>query len=227
MKKEISSETLHMLADNQLDPDEVPAVLEAVESSPELQAELCDIRRTKDLIRHAYPLRSVVASRWSESWHHAAGKVAAMLLLLVGSFLLGWHYATPQAETMGNIAAAQPQPEKSIVFIGHSDPKKFHQTLLKAEELLQQHTGPEAEIYVVASSGGIDLMREGVSPYQQRIREMLAQHDALHFVACNNTIYRYRKAGKPVNLINNVEVAPVAVEFVASRILKGWNYVSI
>ena len=105
--------------------------------------------------------------------------------------------------------------------------ERFQKTLVKAEELLRNKTNPQAEVYVVASAGGIDLMRTNVSPHQRQIRKMLEQHDALHFVACNNTIYRYKQEGKPVNLIQDVEVAPSAVEFVAKRINKGWNYISI
>ncbi|MCW8964042.1 MAG: hypothetical protein OQL16_09610 [Gammaproteobacteria bacterium] len=227
MKKETSREMLHALADNQLDAEDVPHLLEDIEASPELQAELCDIRRVKGLVKHAYPLEQSSRPGLSGGWFHTAGKVAAMLLLAVGSFSLGWYNSTINDGVSHQTASIQAEPDKSIIFIGYSDKERFQKTLVKAEELLRNKTNPQAEVYVVASAGGIDLMRTNVSPHQRQIRKMLEQHDALHFVACNNTIYRYKQEGKPVNLIQDVEVAPSAVEFVAKRINKGWNYISI
>jgi len=227
MKKEISNETLYALVDNQLDSEDIPAVLEGIEASPELQAELCEIRRVKDLVKKAYPLLPSSRHAMTEHWLHTTGKVAAMLLLAVGSFSLGWFNSTINESASNSIASVQAESDKSIIFIGYSDKDKFQKTLVKAEQLLQRKNNPMSEVYVVASSGGIDLMRTNVSPHQREIKKMLAQHDSLHFVACNNTIYRYKKEGKPVNLIKDVEVAPSAVEFVAKRINKGWNYISI
>ena len=227
MKKQTSREMLHALADNQLDSKDIPHLLEDIEANPELQAELCEIRRVKDLVKYAYPLNQSTSRVLAARWGQTMGKVAAVLFLTIGSFSLGWYNSTIHEDTLGNIASVQAESNKSIIFIGYSDRERFQKTLVKAEELLQRKNNPQAEVYVVASAGGIDLMRTNVSPHQHEIKKMLAQHDSLHFVACNNTIYRYKKEGKPVNLIKDVEVAPSAVEFVANRINKGWNYISI
>ena len=40
-------------------------------------------------------------------------------------------------------------------------------------------------------------------------------------------MYIRKKQGKPVDLIANAEVVPSAVDFVATHLLKGWQYVSI
>jgi len=227
MKKGASHEMLHALVDNQLDDSDIPGLLEEIEASPELQAELCEIRRVKDLVKYAYPVEESEKYTATGHWLHSAGKIAAMLLLVAGSFSLGWHNSTVHENTSDMLMSAKPEAGNSIIFIGYSDKKRFQQTLVKAEEMLRKNNNSRSKVYVVASAGGIDMMRANVSPYQHQIRKMLDQHDSLHFVACNNTIYRYKKEGKPVNLIENVEVAPSAVEFVAKRIRKGWNYVSI
>jgi intracellular sulfur oxidation DsrE/DsrF family protein len=222
-----SKEMLHALADNQLDSADIPSLLEEIEASAELQAQLCEIRRVKDLVQHAYPLQQATNNQHTRHWSKSLGKIAATLFLVAGSFSLGWFNSTIHDDAMPDMASTQTQPDKSIIFIGYSDKVKFKQTLARAEELLRSKDNPQSEVYVVASAGGIDMMRSSTSSYQHEIREMMAQYDSLRFVACNNTIYRYKKEGKPVHLLKNVEVAPSAVEFVAERMKKGWNYVSI
>ncbi len=228
MNKETTREKLHALADDQLDITEVPQLLEGIEADSKLQAELCEIRRTKDLIKHAYPLEEAEQTIFSDSWTNLTAKVAAILILTLGSFSLGWYNSPTQNSVVYVTESVQPKLNKNIIFVGYSDTEKFKQTLAKAEEMLvNSKNNPNAEVYVVASSGGIDLMRSNVSPHQNQIMDMLDQYQSLHFVACNNTIYRYKKEGKPVHLIRNVEVASSAVEFVANRITKGWKYTSI
>jgi intracellular sulfur oxidation DsrE/DsrF family protein len=227
MKARDPKEMLHALADNQLDSADIPGLLEDIEANPELQAELCEIRRVKDLVQHAYPAQQTTRGKHARHWSSTLGKVAATLFLVAGSFSLGWFNSTVHDDVAPDTASIQTQPDKSIIFIGYSDKAKFEQTLTRAEELLLNKDNPQSEVYVVASAGGIDMMRSNTSSHQYEIMKMLAQYDSLRFVACNNTIYQYKKEGKPVNLIKNVEVAPSAVEFVAERMQKGWNYVSI
>ena len=70
-------------------------------------------------------------------------------------------------------------------------------------------------------------MRKQTSPYEAEMVKMMTVNKALRFVACNNTIYRFRQEGKKVDLINGTDVAPSAVEFVVKHLRQGWQYISI
>ena len=81
---------------------------------------------------------------------------------------------------------------------------------------------------MVTSAGGIDLLRTSSSNgVQQRIKKMRGLYKSLHFVACNNQIYHLYKKGQSVNLVDEVEVAPSAVQFVVDHLKKGWKYIAI
>lgn len=228
MNKRDLNENLHALADRQLEEDRTADVLAELEDNPELQAELCEIRRVKDLVRYAYPLETANEHSITSHWVPMVGKVAAALFLLVGSFSIGWYGSRyEQADPVAEQTAQNDNRKNNIIFIGYSDQQRFRETLARAESLLKASENTGSKVYVVASSGGIDMMRASATPYQKKIQQLLENYNTMHFVACNNTIYRYQQEGKPVNLVQGVEVAPSAVEFVARRIQEGWNYQSI
>jgi intracellular sulfur oxidation DsrE/DsrF family protein len=83
------------------------------------------------------------------------------------------------------------------------------------------------KVYVVASANGIDLLRSRTSPHKLQIKHLTDIYPELDFVACNNTLDQYKKAGKSVGLIDSAIVAPSAVEFVVSHLQKGWQYIAI
>jgi intracellular sulfur oxidation DsrE/DsrF family protein len=228
----IKIEELHALADGELPPDQRDRVLAALEHDPESRAILNDIRHTKELVRHAYPLGSHQPQHQPNLFLRF-GQVAAILLVMLTGFGIGWQSAMKTASTDEPVAGRNStlpgarQPYKSIIYLGHSDHAKFRAALDKAHDLLSQGSGDDTEVYVVASAGGIDLMRKQTSPYQAEMIKLMSANRALRFVACNNTIYRFQQEGKPVDLVEGTDVAPSAVEFVVRHLRQGWNYVSI
>ena len=53
------------------------------------------------------------------------------------------------------------------------------------------------------------------------------RYPALHFVACNNTLFNLRRKGLPVKLVQEAEVAPSAVGFVVDHLKRGWTFLTI
>jgi intracellular sulfur oxidation DsrE/DsrF family protein len=148
-----------------------------------------------------------------------------LVLFILGG--LGGYLLLPGIEQPFALNQVTAQHNKVLLFVGSSDRDRFIKVLDKAENLMQRHPGDDVEVTIVASGGGIDMLRNRVSPYQQRIHSMADEYDRLSFVACNSTLERLRRKGKPVNLVDQAIVAPSAVEFVVDRLREGWSYVAI
>ncbi len=114
-----------------------------------------------------------------------------------------------------------------ILFISSSEPEKFNKALFKAEELARKFNKNNGKVYVVASAEGIDLLRSSTSPHSSRIKELTDIYPTLDFIACNNTLHQYEKAGKDIGLIDSAKTAPSAVEFVVKHLQQGWQYIAI
>ncbi|QTR51083.1 hypothetical protein [Candidatus Thiothrix anitrata] len=219
---------LHALADGQLDAEQASLVLAQVETDQGLQKQLCEIQRIKHLVKSAYPLpvlRQPV--RRPSVWQQAA-----MVMLTFGLvFVAGAgssHYAPkfwqPEGLTLENAAA---HDDRFIVFLDSHEPAKLEKALVKAEKLAQQVESKDGSVYVVTSAEGIDLLRLGETRHEGRILHMSEQYPHLKFVACSNTLYSFKQRNELVELVNDTEVAPSAVEFVVNHMRDGWRYIAI
>lgn len=242
MKKEKDSvsELLHALADGQLGSRQREEVLSRLENDTELRGEMCDIYRIKDLVQTAYPAddfkqkpHSFIASNYG-SFAKVASYLLAFLVTLGAGYslsdsgILNIKRAAPEDNNASiSLANTIAQDNKVIVFLSSSEPGKFTKALAQAETLAQKYQHTEGKVYVVTSAEGIELLRTNTSPHTQKIKQLGELYPALHFVACNNTLYQFKKAGKPVELIKRAEVAPSAVEFVVKHLQKGWRYIAI
>ncbi len=218
---------LNALADGALDPSQSEALLEEIEQDAALRETLCDIHRLKDMVRYAYA-DSEPPQRHKRLNHplHLGMAVAAVMLFSLG--FLGGRFSLP-VDPLAPFELAQvvPQPNKVVLFVGYSDKGKFQHVLDRAEQLLIEYQGQGVEVNVVASAGGIDLLRTSASPYLERIRNLSDNYAAIQFVACNNTIARLAQGGKDVALVENALIKPSAVQFVVERLQQGWSYVAI
>ncbi len=220
---------LNALADGSLDPAQSESLLEEIEHDAELRESLCDIHRLKDMVRYAYtecdpPRRR---QRLSDRFRLGASVTAAAVVLFSLGFLGGRITLPNDPLVPFELTQVVPQPNKVVLFVGTSDTAKFEQALDRAEQLLNQLHGQGVEVNLVASAGGIDLLRKTSSPYLQRIRDLSDSYAALQFVACNNTIAKLVREGKDVALVDNAVVKPSAVQFVVERLQQGWSYVAI
>ncbi|MEE9303664.1 MAG: hypothetical protein V3U84_07740 [Thiotrichaceae bacterium] len=225
-------EILHALADGQLESAEREEILALLDNDSELRGEMCDIYRIKDLVQTAYPLsdfKQQPPSRFDFKSIPLA-KVASYFLAFVLTFVAGYlirDVANPVGDAGIALANVPVQDNKVILFLSSSDPKKFIKILAKAEALAKKFDNTDGKVYVVTSAAGVDLLRLKTSPYQHEIKELTNLYPALNFVACNNSLYQFKKAGKSIELIDSAKVAPSAVEFVVDHLQKGWRYIAI
>ena len=233
-KKSISYEKLSAFIDGELDSKEREALLGSLDESPDIKADLCDMHRIKDLLNVAYPLGSEKREAPTRSEKGTWALVASLFLMLSMGFIAGYFGAVMSTKSIqpSELAAAtlpevvSPQ-NKVIIYLGSSRKAKFDETLDKAEELLKKYKQTDTQVFVVTSAGGIDLLRTSNTGTQQRIKYLSQLYSRLHFVACNNQIYELHKKGQSVNLVEEAEVAPSAVQFVVDHLKNGWQYIAI
>jgi hypothetical protein len=220
---------LNALADGSLDASQSESLLEEIEQDAELRESLCDIHRLKDMVRYAYaecepPQRQ---RRLTDRYRLGASVAAAALVLFSLGFVGGRLSLPNDPLAPFELTQVVSQPNKVVLFVGNSDNAKFRQALDRAEQLLNRFHGQGVEVNLVASAGGIDLLRKASSPYLRRIRDLGDSYAALQFVACNNTIAKLVREGKDAALVENAVIKPSAVQFVVERLQQGWSYVAI
>jgi hypothetical protein len=220
---------LHALADGQLDTAQSREMLELLEHNKVLQKEMCEIQRIKHLVKSAYPLpdsnKSSYRSRQTH-WRQAAVYLLAFSLTFAagaGSYYL-MQPLPAEGMAMPGVAA---KDNRFIVFVDSHEPAKQEKALDKAEQLAARVEGSGGSVYVVTSAEGIDLLRVGTTAHEGRILQMSHKYPHLRFVACSNTLYSFKQRGEMVELVDETEVAPSAVEFVVQHMSEGWRYVAI
>ena len=225
-------EMLNALADGQLESVKREELQSLLANDPELRGELCDIYRTKELVQSAYPIDEFEHKSYSQTIFNSRNFSMVATILVAFLVTLGAGYAIRDSGLLGNyhgiaLTNTKIQDNKVILFISSSKPEKFKKALLKAEELARKFNKNDGKVYVVASADGIDLLRASTSPHSARIQELTDIYPTLDFIACNNTLHQYKKAGKPIELIDSAKTAPSAVEFVVKHLQLGWQYIAI
>jgi intracellular sulfur oxidation DsrE/DsrF family protein len=237
MKKEdiISEEQLNAFTDGELDTEEESHIFRLCDESPELDARLCQQRKLKEMVQHAY--RNVPQARRPSAHSGSRGRVfgiaAAAMLLLVTGLAVGWFASLAMApgHNAGQMAgvtnvAAQTQSDTYLLHVTTSDPERMQKALRRADELMN---GPDAtetrRVEIVANESGLDLLRSDVTPFAAQIRA-LAEQDVLFF-ACTRAIERLEAQGIHVRLVPEANTEYSALDRVVLRMQQGWEYVKI
>ncbi|HED32955.1 MAG TPA: hypothetical protein ENJ08_01875 [Gammaproteobacteria bacterium] len=119
---------------------------------------------------------------------------------------------------------------KYILHIGQRDNTRFRKTLDEAEALMAQYkNNPQGiELEIIANAGGLDLFREGATPYAERVKKISILYPDIKFIACANAIERLRERGIEPDLINAVHHgSATAIDQVVKRVNEGWTYIKI
>ena len=225
----ISEEQLNAFIDGELDSEEENRLFGLAEVSPELDSRLCQQRRLKEMVQHAY--RDVPEYRREESMRsprrRMAGIAAAAVLVLFLGMIAGFGGAhLVQPESFGAVTLAQQDEQRWLLHLASSEPARMQAALRRANDLMNDPDAPEGRrVEIVANESGLDLLRSDVTPFAAEIRE-LARRDVLFF-ACARAISRLEERGVDVRLVPEAETRYSALDRVILRMNEGWKYEKI
>lgn len=226
----ISDEQLDAFTDGELEADEEDRIFALAEQDSELDARLCQHRKLKELVQHAYRDPPEPRRRPAHTLPRKGllGLAAAALVLLSMGVAGGWFAAryNPAGE-VGSAATVIPAgQERWLLHVASSDPQEMERALTRADELMADPAAtPERRVEIVANEGGLDLLRSDVTPYADRIRQ-LAEQDVLFF-ACSRAIRRLEEQGVRVQLLPEADTRYSALDRVVLRMQQGWTYEKI
>lgn len=244
MNGPVSDETLHAFVDGELDLGEREALLARLQTEPALAQRVCAIRSMRDMLKLAYAEPPAAQAVPARAQRERVRRCAMGCLVLGAGLMLGWLLRGVEREiTVASLPAAslqpaalsrvslagQPDPNRVMLHVDSAAPEKMRVALDEAERLLDraEHEGRIMQIEVVANSHGLTLLRAGMSPYAERIARMQKRHANLYWVACSQTIARFRGEGQTVELLPAVRQAPTAIGEIVSRLQQGWTYVRV
>jgi intracellular sulfur oxidation DsrE/DsrF family protein len=224
----ISDEQLNAFADGELEADDENRIFSTAEECPELDARLCQQRKLKELVQHAY--RELPKPRRRDGGGRSGGSLlslgAAAILMLAIGLAGGWFAARSQDDGAAAVAAAQTNPDTWLLHVTSSDPVQMQRALNRAEELMTAGDGSNhRQVEIVANEGGLDLLRSDRTPFAERIR-YLAEQDVLFF-ACSRAIKRLEEHGESVVLVPEAIARYTALDRVVHRLQQGWTYEKI
>lgn len=229
--RKFSDERLNAFVDKELGAQECDEILTAIASDAELGQRLCELRSTKELVRHAYGRVPEARHPASRQVSIGSGALAASLTLVVGVVIgwLGHDSATtraspgPAASWTERLFAAE--PARILIHLDSSRSEQMDAALDLAEAYLAK--AGHARVEIIANNRGLDLLRARTTPYAARIAGIKSQHERVSFVACGQTIARLQGGGEDVALVPEAAVTRTAIEHVAERLQQGWTYLKI
>lgn len=224
----ISDEQLNAFTDGELEPDEEDRIFTLSEQCSELDGRLCQQRKLKELVQHAY--RTVPGKRRSE-WRIRPRKdllslTAAAIVTLAVGIAAGWFAARSMDDPRAGLTVAQSATaahDSWLLHVSSDEPEMMEAALTRAERLMSAPDAtPGRRVEIVANESGLNLLRSDTSPFADRIRE-LAANDVMFF-ACTRAIERLREQGIEVKLLPEADTRYSALDRVALRLQEGWSY---
>ena len=241
----VSDEVLQAFVDGELDVAESEAIIARIRDDKALADRVCTLRSLQSMVRLAYAEPPTVKDRRARaaSRNQFARRCAYGCLVLMAGLSGGWalrgldaQLSTSPPGPVPGSGAFQPvslaraaDPGRVMLHIDSAAPGKMKAVLDQAERFLDDAAsqGRDIQIEVIANSHGLELLRAGMSPYAERIAGMTKRHAGLHFVACSQSVARFKNEGQHVVLLPAARTAPSAVGEIVTRLQQGWTYVRV
>lgn len=219
---------LHAFLDGEADCAEREEVFAAIAADASMEQRLCEMRRVKSMVRHAYedvapPARRVKSARM-------AGRMGAAALFVLG-IATGWALSVWNGTEPGKVGAhvSMPGPASRavpgvVIQVADADPAKWRLAIEQAAAVLDPEWNHGAfDVVVVAYGPGLGMLRSG-SAVRDAVHESLAR--GIRFVACGNTMENYHVAAN--DLLPGVSVARAGATFEILALERaGYAYVRI
>ena len=223
--------TLGAFVDGQLDEETSESIINAMENNSEIRESVYELRRAKDLMKIGFSGASLsdknnqTVSQWTRYYLAIAASITAITLSL-GSGYFGYYYGTqnPLSNHLAESSTIEQKSERILLHISESNIEHFTKALDYAENFLVEHKANGGEIAVIANAGGLDIMRAGISPYENRIVHLMEKYNNIHFIACANSVKSLQKRGVNTKLIQQVRLNKPAMDHIIEYVQDGWTY---
>ncbi|MDH3350913.1 MAG: hypothetical protein OEM60_10610 [Gammaproteobacteria bacterium] len=232
MKKDehFSEEQLNAFVDGELDPEEKSRFYNEAGRSPDLDHRLCQQRKVKELVKHAYenvpePIRP---GRTPLSRGRFLGRalVAGVLMVigLAGGMLAQNYFGFGQ--DTGSTAAPVARINNYLLHVTGDEAEHMLAALDHARQLLDSaEAGEVVQVEIIANERGLDLVRSDITPFGREI-SALQDRDVV-FYACSRSIERLEESGVDVRLVPHTNADYTALDRVVTRMQDGWKYEKI
>jgi intracellular sulfur oxidation DsrE/DsrF family protein len=237
MKKDehLSEEQLNAFVDGELDPEEKSRLYNESAHSPELDQRLCQQRKLKELVQHAYedvpPARGSGGAPIARRGFFGRALVASVLLAvgLAGGFIAHKFIVLNQSDESLIFAGGMQAASESNNYLLHvvsGEPEQMMAALAHARQLLESaDEGEFRQVEIIANEQGLDLLRQDVTPFAEEIATL--QRNDVVFYACSKTIERLEEKGVKVILVPETIPNYTALDRVVTRMQDGWKYEKI
>lgn len=242
MKSAYSDEMINAFVDDELDREERQAFKLLMEQDRMLHQRVRNICEIKKAVKASYseiPVPEMSTSRQPrrmQIWTQVA--VVAMVMCL--GLVIGWYSHKDLAYVANTGVSSQlkgihlsqvnfTKSNKIILHVGGSSHNRLKRTLDKIQLIISQYSKNDMpfQLEIIANAGGLDLLREDVSPYKRQIEDIMAKYHNVSFFACSNTLDRLRAEGIKPMLIKHTKTGSTAVEQIVKRLQEGWVYVKV
>lgn len=219
---------LNAFVDGEADSAEREEVFAAIAADPGVEQRLCEIRRVKSLMRHAYEDVAAPAPRARPAVSARRIAAGALFALGIGTgwMLAAWNGTGPKATP---VAVQGTRPESKampgvVIQVADGDPTKWRLAIDQAKAVLDPEWNRGAfDVVIVAYGPGLGMLREG-SPVRSAVRESLGH--GIRFVACGNTMENFHVAESELLPGVTVARAGATLEILALE-RAGYAYVRI
>lgn len=226
--------TLGAFVDGQLDAETRQVVMNAMRTDAEVRDHVCSLWKAKELMwlgfedaRSARHDMSAVIS--PGGWMRYAASICIVLILggVMGGYIgyLAGHSSTDKAAVM--TVDALEKVDRIVLHISKSDQAQFKAAMDFVRMFMHEHPDGRGSIAVIANAGGLDLLRAGVTPYEQEIAEITSGHVNVHFIACAQSIRTLRNQGIEPEFPSTVDASLPAFDQIIRRVEEGWRYISV
>lgn len=163
-------------------------------------------------------------------WTIAAGLMLAFAVPLAVTLLLTGSQAAPakpEAKATEK-ATAKAAAHRLVLPINTDDPTTMRALISTSLNLPKyyQERNEAFTIEVVAYNAGVHMLRADTSPVKDLLRVLRSVNANIRFVVCDATkLGMERQEGRPVTLIDNVEIVPSGPGRIIELQEAGWSYI--
>lgn len=232
MARNFESYQLHAYVDGQLSREECLEIEHEMQLQPELEQEICQLRALKGQVKEMYqdipvPPPQSQTRKPKRVWSVPKAVAASLMLgIVLGAGSLHWYVNGNSAMSFNQPSLlAQQQDGRYLVHIDSADQDKQLAALNEVSRLLE-NGGDDVQVDFISNYRGVTLFDVN-NPNRTELENLLSRYDNLALYACKRALERARDKGQKIQLLPQVKHEQPAIDAVAQRLTKGWQYIKI